>query len=602
LLPASDDKFTQIARSSLVQGKNAPPKKISQLASTDKIVSIVDTDTTLIESRKTIAVPLGYERGITEIEFVVEVIDRDGFPIEAIVRRARVADELRQFQTPKLGPIVGDVNFNRGKAYVQVKQRDLVATGVQIWRKTLRMHEAMLDNRYEFVGTFPVMHGEGFKKFAIDVVGITPQIFRVIPVGPGGTVGSEFSNCVAAPDRVPNKSRQPRANRMASCIFIGEIVDGGVSLEAFKVEFGPIALRFLRRDLTLHERTFSQITSQTGFQQLSHGTSVAVTDSAVTRGHTYEYTVEFVYPYGETSRFGSFVIEFVPLSTGTVDTKVSELESVVVNGIPNVRFKLSTTTLSSVSMAVTTAISRENLINKTQVGTTATQSPNVTGFRVVRVNLTTGDREDLGTIADGTFDDSKQSVLKGAKSLNENHVYRYQVSTLVRQASTMLIGGQTTATDSSAKAFTTQDWKFKHPIATQRGNLVTATTLKTSYAKDDMEFGNVGDMTTVDVSFETQNAGVEAVTVQRIDRGSLLVQWSVTGDHKLFDHFLVFREIMGLRSYVGKCHANFSNNDYRIYHTLTRDDEGLVQYIVKPILNNYAESVEKSSNEIEVDF
>jgi hypothetical protein len=207
---------------------------------------------------------------------------------------------------------------------------------------------------------------------------------------------------------------------------------------------------------------------------------------------------------------------------------------------------------------------------------------------VQRVDLTTGAREDFGVLTTTSFDDETLRKNQSIPVLKLGHKYRYEVTALLRTPESMFETLQKTKTDTiTKKPYTYSPAKFMHPVTLKRGVLVTSSGLKTRFSKEAMSHGAIGATESIEVSFDEDVARVLDASVARFDSDLNVVTWKLRGSIDQVDHFLIMKEVHGVRTVIGKAHSEFAYGNCQYLHQLTARDAGSLVYVIVPVFNDY---------------
>jgi len=150
------------------------------------------------------------------------------------------------------------------------------------------------------------------------------------------------------------------------------------------------------------------------------------------------------------------------------------------------------------------------------------------------------------------------------------------------------------------KPYTFSPAKFLHPFTLQHGTLVSSVGAKQRNAKDPMSYGVVGSITNVEVSFDTDTVKLTDPVASVFNSRLNVVSWNVLGNLDQVDHFLILKQVNGLRSIIGKCHSIFPNNSCQYLHPITSHDAGAIQYVVVPIMSDYQLGQEIVTNTLQI--
>ena len=73
----------------------------------------------------------------------------------------------------------------------------------------------------------------------------------------------------------------------------------------------------------------------------------------------------------------------------------------------------------------------------------------------------------------------------------------------------------------------------------------------------------------------------------RFNNELALLSWRVQGAIEQFDHFIIMKEVNGVRTIIGKSHSEFQYGNCQFFHVLTPNDVGELTYVISPVLNDY---------------
>lgn len=583
ILPDTTAKFTstdEIASNRLMQSIQTVP--------VDKI--------TVTEILRLTSDKLSASRGSLSFVFIkFEVRNKDGMIVDTIEKELDISFHLRLFNTPKLPPIVKFCrNEAASKGILQIFQQDPKATAVRVYRKYVYHTSNELDD-YILIGVFNIAKGVGFASIPIDIARKDTVLYRVIAVNSDGTVGFDYTNIVINPSG-------SKKNRFRYLSLTTKIVADGVSIDISGIPSGVVSLKVLRKNKTLFEKKYTAInTVMTYIDRMKDAEVYSIVDTQAKDDNYYEYVAELTYRDGLTEQAGYSAVKYIPFVENIVDTKIIDFTTSSDPSNLDVSFgiitKIQDTDLDSV----------KNLLEKQ--GLSQFYSSNIANERdklsrliahnVTRVNLTTGIRENFGTITTGKFVDSVFRKINSALPLKQGQQYRYDVVTLLRRADELFDTLEKSAIDATTKkSYTFKPSKFFHPITLKKGNLLEKETQQAHYAESSMTLGSVGDLVTVNVSFNENLITISDISAAKYDKDHILLKWAVSGDKKLVDHFIIILEENGMRAPVGKVQLNDSKMQYEFIHAIAKDEVGDYMYAIIPIFNDYTVGAESKSNKV----
>lgn len=512
-------------------------------------------------------------------------------PIDSVTRVLDVPRHIRIYNTPKLPPSVGFSSLGlSGRINLEIKQNDPGAQGVQVYKKSFWIASPEVDG-YTLIGSYPLSSNDQSLLVQVDVPKATPALYRVIPTGGQSVQGFEFTNVAVKPPRyLPSKAVS----------FSALQVDTGIQLEIRQIPPMVVAVQFMRWNVTTHERDPSTVGSDVGFVDPATRRVDLLTaiDSAVHPDNVYRYQARLIYRDGHTADCGTVVVDFLRPTPGQVDTRIEGL-NVSHDEVPNVTFSIRTSIVDGDIDIVKKMLEDQGMAPffSDDVLRQRDQLRDLIAHNVQRVDLFTGRRDDFGIVTGPDFDDDALGKRQAVRHLEYGHRYRYEVYPLLRAPETLFDSYVKQATDPvTKKPYTFSPAKFLHPFTLKRGVLVTSAGARMRYAKDPMSYGAVGSIASVEVSFDSDSAKIVEPNASAFDRTTSLITWSILGNTSQVDHFVVLKQVHGIRSVLGKAHSAFANGACQYIHRLTRHDVGSMQYVIVPVFNDYRVGQEAVTN------
>lgn len=521
---------------------------------------------------------------------------RTGVSVDTVVKPLDVARHVQLHNTPRKAPIV-KVAASDIAPYVnlEIKQVDYGARGVQVFRKSIHGSTIGVDD-YVLIATYDLRHGDQSLLVSVDVPVGSTTLYRVIPIGEQGAQGFEYTNVVVRPARY-----QP----IKSLSLTAQVTELGVRLEARGIPKDVTSIEFRVRNRTVHEKDFRNVGGDVllvddAAREVDY---ITIVDSDVYTGNVYEYVARLVYVHGTNKDAGNAIVEYVQQSPGKVDTRVDNVV-VTQDTDPNVTFDVSTTVIDGNIDVIKNLLQRQDVYEQFRGDVTREREflKSLIAHNVQRVDLTTGNRDDFGVVTSERFDDAALRKNQAIDPPKLGHKYRYEVTALLRAPETMFETLVKDATDAvTKKSYTYSPAKFFHPLALTRGVLMTASGLRTRYAKDAMSHGAIGTMTPVDVSFDVEPAYVIDPAAARFDRYLNTITWKVEGSVDQIDHFIIMKDVHGVRTIIGKTHSEYVNGNCQYLHEITRRDEGALVYVIVPVFNDYKVGTSAVTNNVIVE-
>jgi hypothetical protein len=510
--------------------------------------------------------------------------------IDTVTVPLDVARHLKLFYTPKEPPTVNAVKAPlASKVNLEVRQVDPGATAVRVYKKTIGRATVDTDD-YALIGTYDLtMIGQ--LNVPVDIAIESPAIYRVVPLGEFGAVSSEYTNVVVTPDRYrPIKALAVNAQN----------AEQGIEIEVREFPPDCAAIEILCRNRSTHEKEWTNVGGVTLIDDATRtaGQFSTVHDT-VSDYRVYEYVARVIFRGGTSELAGNTLVERIPDEPGRVDIQITDLIVSHEEAAPNVSF-----TMRSVLPEQDLDMIRQ-MMDKQQIQQFFNNDlakereffQGLVAHNVQRVNLTTGQREDFGVITADFFNDQTLRKSQSAEPLRYENKYRYEISALVRSPETLFEKFEKTSVDEvTRKSYTFKPSKFLHPITLREGTLVTSRGLKTRYAKDTMTHGRIGTVETVEVSFDSPPARIIEQNVSRFNKGLNIITWKLEGSIDQIDHFLIMKDVHGVRTVIGKSHSEFEFGNGQYLHPVGELDEGELAYVIVPVFNDYTLGEEETTN------
>lgn len=516
-----------------------------------------------------------------------------GATIDSIVKSLDVARHVQLYHTPRKPPIVqfGTSELS-SRINLQVKQIDPGATAIQVYKKTISRASVDIDD-YVLIGTYELTSKQQALQVTVERPLSSTAIYRIVPVGLLGNIGFEFSNIVVRPQRY---------SPIKAVAINAQSTESGVEVEIRQFPPSATSVEILVRNLSTFEKTYRNV----GFINLIDDSTrvadyVSTIDTSVAEGCVYEYVARVTYESGLSELSGNAILEFVKLTPGKVDLQVTDVQITNEADEPNVSFNVRSLILDENIDVVLALLKRQDIKEyfDNDIAREREFLKSLIAHNVQRVELNTGTREDFGVIVDEFFDDKAQRKNNAVSALQYGKKYRYEIVTLLRAPETMFDQFvKQKVDDVTKKTYRFQPSKFLHPIALKTGTLVTAAGLRTRYSKDQMSHGLIGTLATVEASFDDQPARVSNPTAAKFNRFLNVITWKLEGEIDQVDHFLLMKDVHGVRTMIGKAHAEFGFGNCQYIHPITSRDKGELKYVIVPVFNDYRTGITTITNSV----
>ena len=535
---------------------------------------------------------------VSQVFVTFDLIDgTTNLAVDTVTKNLDVSKHIQVYHTPKFPPSVKSAPSEiSSRVNLEVKQIDPGATEVEVYKKAFWIASPEVDD-YTLIGTYSLSVRDQSLLIQVDQPRQSPVLYRVIPRGKQSVQSFEFSNVAIKPAHYsPVKAASVTAQQ----------VDTGIQVEIRHLPTNCVAVQFLRWNMTTFDDAYTTIGTDVGFiDDATRQADLLVTiDSTVAFNNIYRYQARLIYSDGHTADYGDATLEFIQPSPGQVDTKIANLVVSHDASEPNVAFDITTSTIGTDMDAVKQMLENQGLkdLFTGELQAQRDQLANLIAHSVYRVDLNTGSRESFGVLTTNSFDDNALRKNLAIKALEYGHKYRYEIYPLLRAPETMFDSLQRTDTDPvTKKPYTWSPAKFRHPFTLSRGVIVTTAGAKLRHAKDPMTYGTIGSITTVEASFDTDSLKVTDASAANFDRYLNVVTWKVLGDLNQVDHFLVLKQVHGIRTLIGKTHSEFTNGSCQYIHPITIHDQGSIQYVIIPVYNDYRVGLEALTNTLIVE-
>lgn len=573
------------------------PTLMSDLQDSALVQSLVSEPDSDVEVPVSVVIPAHARRNdgrdVSHFFVKFELINgRTGVAIDTVTKPLDVARHLQLHHTPRQPPRVKVTSGELAStANVEIKQVDPGAHGVRVYKKTVYRAVSDIDG-YTLVGTYDVKKEDQSLLVTVDKPLSSPAIYRIVPIGVNGTQGFEYTNVVLKPQRY---------QQIKAVSFTVHPIDVGVKLETRHLPPRAVAIEFLVRNRTTFEADYRNVEGDIKLidDAARAADYVSAVDVNVSPDNVYEYAARIIYRDGAQEIGDVELVEFHQPAPGKVDTRIEDV-AVEQTDEPNVTFSITTDIVDTDADVVKKLLEKNGIQDefKDDVAREREFLKSLIAHNVSRVDLTVGKRENFGVVTDTSFSDRDLRKNQAIDPLVLGHRYRYEVVALLRAPETMFGSLDKEAVDPvTKKSYTFSPSKFLHPVTLTRGVVVTAQGLKTLYAKDPMGHGAIGAVQEIEVSFDGPPARVVDPIAARFDKFLTVITWKIQGNVEAVDHFIIMKNVHGVRTLVGKAHSEFTYGNCQYFHPVTPRDEGAHTYIILPVLNDYrvGEAVETNT-------
>jgi hypothetical protein len=599
-IPAIDSLRGTITKSRITLSKETPDVLLQtsyltgSLTETRQYVTKIETDDDRVSIPVTVTLPADKLRGLNLVHVRFELKNTQTSEVlESIDKQLAFSEHLRLYYTPRKPPVVGLTSTYRGTANIEIKQVDPQGSYVKIFRKQIGRSTTVYPD-YSLLQTLELSPGKSAFVNIEAPEGIL-NIFRFISVGKLGTYGSDYRNLILKTDNTRQRNQ----------IMLSLLPDDtGVQVVLSDYGTNIVSLQIQVRDLTIFESTYRNVGQPINVSSGDEEQSiVSYTDQSVYDGHTYEYVVKLINRNGIIENSPPTVVNYVKTQPGKIVTTIEDV--VVTSGDkPDVTFKLRSEVIDQNVQLIKNVLDRADLLKYFEGDVSRERAflNDLLTHSITRTNLKTGQKEDFGIITGDTFIDSAYRDKNSVMPLQLGQKYRYEICALLRSPETLFETLQKQDVDPvTKKKYTFKPSKFLHPMTLRRGVLSSTQGLKLRFGLDELLYGNFGLTKTLDVSFDDQRARPVSLTAARFDRDLVTLNWSIAGAVDQIDHFLIFKEIEGVRTLLSKVHSDFVDDSCAFLHDLQVRDIGEIKYLIMPVYNDYSVGTYVVSNSVVVE-
>jgi hypothetical protein len=552
-------------------------------------------ETISIESTDEVTIPVAARffvpKDVINVFVKFDLLDsKTGAAIDSITRLLPVFDHVKIYNTPLKSPSVSAANVNNNKSSLLIKQTDTNANAVRIYKKLFYASATKAD-QYQLIGVYPLVFNQ------------TKQVLLDRPIN-----GSIIYRCISARDNVLSSTftnvvvKSARFSNAKSSSLTSLLVDDGVMLEARNLPPNITSIQFLKKNLSNFQKDFSPIGKHILVDNpIRQSDYASVFLSDVNDGNIYEFKLKLFFKNGTTSVVDSEIIEFTKPEQGKVDISISNV-SVSSNDIS---FDVDLNIFDSDLDQIKALLEKQGISSyfENDVQKQREQLKSLLACSVHRVNMTTGEKEYFGILSGPRFSDSDMRKKVSAKPLASENRYRYTITAVARLPETVFDAYEKTSTDPiTKKPYTYKPAKFFHPFTLKKGTILDISAKnKTKLGKSILEHGSVGSTKHIDLSIFDFQISVTELNASKFDLKQNIITWRVQGNINLIDHFVIMKQVHGIRTIIGYAHNVFSDGSCQWIHELSKNDHGQLQYIILPIFNDYTRGQTLTSNMILVE-
>lgn len=517
----------------------------------------------------------------------VSANDDKGSPSQSFSFKVAHGDLVNELRTPKIRPKVAVSTTSSGHNVVSVEQSDLNAKKIRVYKKVLDADGSSEEStKYKMLSEIQLGKGDGKVKIHDPDISSSSTIYRAVSVGRNNEVGDVFTGVIGQRSRiVQNDSTQ--TSLKYSKIFTS-CVNDTVNIQVRRIPPGTVAVVLLRRDLTFKEDVLV-LGGDTPVISVGIDTDdVLFVDSNVKNNHVYEYKCKMISKAGsETLSAHSGIQKFSQDLNSSVNINISDVKvKATDDGESDVAFSVNLNSQSTSFSSAYDAIVSSGILDlfDSTIKLDADKIKDILATGVTRTNLTTGEKEDLGTVTGTVIKDSDLRKKMGAKKLKAGTSYRYTLQVQIRSPDTMLEKAKRSKVSSTGVKYKFSPSKHRDPRTLEDGMIRVKKF--NEHTDNPFEHGATSIYSSVDVIIPEKKTHVTNVSVDKTRAQKNRVVWTVSGDIDKIDHFIITVESQGSQYPISSIHNQSSNGRFS-YIDHESSLEGNVKYGVTPVYSDF---------------
>jgi len=516
-----------------------------------------------------------------------DVTSKNLLPLEIVEKDLNVSEHIKNYFVPTSAPSIF-ASKTASNITLQIKQNDDKSSGIKIYKRALSISNNDVNTTYRLIDQINLSKSNGLGCYKYVNLNNESAIYRVVAYNKysPNSMSSNFSDVVV---------NDNKTNFIKKMIIIPLLSEQGIEVIAYNTFSNVVSARLLIRDVTNKQKSYSIAEDVFNFSSKDFSSTLNITKNLIPY-HTYELTTKIIEKNGiETQSSYTTLIEYVPFSGNPFDIRIAETRLST-----DVQFSVNANliqdqigTLSSLLSQMSSNYSLEDLKSRNA------KYDKFIAFNIVRYNITTGDVENMGIIANNsTFIDSQEAAKYSSKPLSQFDKYKYVIYPLVRDPATVISQKQEKIDLETRKRYNINQRKHLHPLTLTRGNIVSSNVISNDLdPKDDLLYGFIGTSYHVDASLISNKPLIESFNVSLINDKDVFLSWKISGNREFVDHIVILREIDGIRKIIGKTHC-LVDGSLNVTYSLTQHDIGNIRFILVPVYNDFSSGQISISNEL----
>jgi len=329
----------------------------------------------------------------------------------------------------------------------------------------------------------------------------------------------------------------------------------------------------------------------------------------------YKYSVSYQVNDGTKRKSVSSYYKYFDASVETsISTLVSNVSVNIENNQPAISFEINSTRDQNETDSISIFLQTTNL--GVQYAPEILQLKDKYGaflsHIVYRTNLNSGIREvftQLGTItaanqAQVFSDDHTTRKKANVTNYDLNSPYLYEISVLKHDPTVVLRNFIINEKTEFNKQYQYRPYRWRQTRTREEGTFYAEDNAGNLIGLNQLEANEIGVTKTISMPPETQLLQMGQPFLERIDSKKVKISWNLQVDVRLYDHFVVIKEINGNKKFVG-CFMNNEIIDILNLEKPSADtskvDFGTLLYYVTPVLNDFSVLPTQRTNAIIID-
>ena len=508
-------------------------------------------------------------------------------PLEIIEKDLNIPEHIKNYFSSMTAPSVFAAKTNSGIT-LQIKQNDDRSSGIHIFKRSLSISNNIVNTTYQQIGQANLSKSGGIGNYKYINLNDESAIYRVIAYSlhSKNLVPLSFSDVVVTNTNVKFTKKM---------IIVPFLSEQGIQVTAYNTFPDVVAARLLIRNVTKKQKAYNSVGDVFSFSSKDMSSTLNIVRNLIPY-HIYELTTKIIEKNGiETLSSYSTLFEYVPYVGNPFDISIVETKSAA-----DVQFSVNANLIKDqVGMLGQLLSQTSSNYDLNELYSRTANYDKFIAFNVVRYNISTGDVENMGILANkDAFIDSNVAKLHSSKPIN-NSVYKYVIYPLIRDPHTVISQKQERKDVETRKSYNINPRKHLHPLTLTRGNIISNDVIKNDLdPKDDLLYGLIGISYQVNASFVMSKPLITNFNASLISNKKVSLKWKLEGDKSTIDHIIILREIDGIRKIISKAHCLLNDNSFNIDYELTLHDIGNVKFILIPIYNDFSSGSVSISNEL----